>query len=155
MKKFAASSKWWKFLKIWNIKHNFNLTSDMPRPFQIMPKIFFLLGDDVIDDVKWWPQSFPLYSCLGEVSCGSKLQGQCLVNKCKYHNGLYGLYKPTTISIINTFRDCRSKVNTTGLLCDLQPKFGFTFSFQDRPMPHLVALSDGCSMGNVILAAEW
>ena len=120
---------------------------------KLCPKNF--LGDDVIDYVKWWPQSFPLYSCLGEVGCGSKLQGQCLVNKCKYHNGLYGLYKPTTISMNNTVRDCRSKVNTTGLLCDLQPKFGFTFSFQDRPMPHLVALSDGCSIGNVILAAEW
>ena len=26
-------------LKIWNIKHNFNLTSDIKRPFQIMPQI--------------------------------------------------------------------------------------------------------------------
>ena len=24
-------------------------------------------GDDVIDDVTGWPQSFPLYSCLGEL----------------------------------------------------------------------------------------
>ena len=57
------------------------------------PKSFFH-GDDVIDDVKGWPQRFPLYSCLGEVGCGSKLQGQCLVNKCKYHNCLSGLYMP-------------------------------------------------------------
>ena len=31
-------------------------------------------GDDVIDDVTGWPQSFHLYSCLGEVGSGSKLQ---------------------------------------------------------------------------------
>ena len=30
-----------------------------------------------------------------------------------------------------------------------QPRFGFTFSFQDRLMPHLVALLDDCSIGNV------
>ena len=30
-------------------------------------------GDDVIDDVTGWPQSFPLYSCLGELGSGSKL----------------------------------------------------------------------------------
>ena len=47
----------------------------------------------------WWrrlqrhqcPQC-ALYSCLGEVGYGSKLQGQCLVNKCKYHNCLSKLY---------------------------------------------------------------
>ena len=53
-----------------------------------------LHGDDVIDDVTGWPQSFPLYSCLGEVDCSSKLQGQCLANKCKYHNCLSRLYMP-------------------------------------------------------------
>ena len=36
-----------------------------------------------------------------------------------------------------------------------QPRFGFTFSFQDPLMPHLVALLDSCSIGNVNLAAEW
>ena len=35
-----------------------------------------------------------------------------------------------------------------------QPKFGFTFCFQDPRMPHLVALLEGCSIGNVNLAAE-
>ena len=30
----------------------------------------------------------PLYSCLGEVGSGSKLQGQCLGNTCKYCNRL-------------------------------------------------------------------
>ena len=77
----------------------------------------FFHGDDVIDDVTGWPHSFPLYSCLGELVSGSKLQ--CLVNNCKYHNCLSRLYTPKTISMNNTFRDCRSKVNTTGLLGDL------------------------------------
>ena len=54
----------------------------------------FFCGDDVIDDVTWWPQSFSLYSCLGEVGSGAKLQGQCLVNKCQYHNCLSRLHMP-------------------------------------------------------------
>ena len=49
-----------------------------------MPKKFFH-GDDVIDDVTGWPQSFPLYSCLGEVGSGGKLQ---------YHNCRSRLYMP-------------------------------------------------------------
>ena len=98
--------------KILNIKHSFNLTSDMKRLSQIMSKEFFY-GDDVIDDVTGWPQSFSLYSCLGEVGPRSKLQGQCLVNKCQYHNCLSRLYMPK--NDLNTFRDCKSKVNITGL----------------------------------------
>ena len=58
-----------------------------------MPIVFFY-GDDVIDDVTGWPQCFSLYSCLGEVGSGSKLQGQCLVNKCQHHNCLSRLYMP-------------------------------------------------------------
>ena len=54
----------------------------------------FFYGDDVIDDVTGWPQSFSLHSCLGEVASGSKLQGQCFVNKCQYHNCLSRLYMP-------------------------------------------------------------
>ena len=54
---------------------------------KLCPKSFFHC-DNVIDDVTGWPQSFPLYSCLGGVGSGSKLQGQCFVNKCKYHNCL-------------------------------------------------------------------
>ena len=35
-----------------------------------------------------------------------------------------------------------------------QPKIGFTFSFQDHLMPHLVAILDGCKVGSLNLAAE-
>ena len=44
VKKFVASSKWRPFWKFWNIKHSFNLTSDMKRTSQIMPNKVF----------SWW-----------------------------------------------------------------------------------------------------
>ena len=44
VKKFVASSKWRPFWKFWNIKHSFNLTSDMKRSSQIMPNNVF----------SWW-----------------------------------------------------------------------------------------------------
>ena len=91
-KKSLSRSKWRLFWKFWNIKHSFNLTSDMKRSSQIMHKKVFY-GDDVIDAVTGWPQSFSVYTCLGEVGCGSKLQGQCL-NKCHYRNCLSRFYMP-------------------------------------------------------------
>ena len=73
-----------------------NIASIWPPIWKDRPKLkkksFY--GDVVIDDVTGWPQSFSLYSCLGEVDSGSKLQGQCLVNKCQYHNWLSMLYMP-------------------------------------------------------------
>ena len=77
------------------LKYLTQLQSDL-RSEKILPnyakKVFY--GDDVIDDVTGWPQSFSLYSCLGEVGSGSKLQRQCLVNECQYHNCLSRLYMP-------------------------------------------------------------
>ena len=71
-KKVCRELKMAAIFKIWNIKHSFNLTSDMKRSSQIMSeKVFY--GDDVIDDVTGWPQSFSLYSCLEEVGPRSKL----------------------------------------------------------------------------------
>ena len=75
----------------------------------------------------WWrhrwrhrvASNFSLYSCLGEIDSGSKLQGQCLVNKCQYHNWLSRVYMPKMISMNNSFRDCKSMVNITGLQGDL------------------------------------
>ena len=88
------------------------------RPKLCKKKVFY--GDDVIDDVTGWPQSFSLYSCLGEVGSGSKLQGQCLVDKCQYRKIVFlGYTCQKTISMNYTFRDCGSKVNITGLLGDL------------------------------------
>ena len=44
-KKGLSGSKWRPFWKFWNIKHSFNLTSDMKRSSQILPKNVF---------VWWW-----------------------------------------------------------------------------------------------------
>ena len=57
-KNIVASSKWRPFWKFWNIKHSFNLTTDMKRSSQIM-QIKYFLDDDVIDGVTGWPQSRP------------------------------------------------------------------------------------------------
>ena len=117
-KKSLSGSKWRPFWKFWNIKHSFNLTSDMKISCQIMPKKFFY-GDDVIDDVTGWPQNISLYSCLGEVGSGSKLLGQCLVNKCQYHNCLSRLYMPKDDLNELHFSRLQVKVSITGLLGDL------------------------------------
>ena len=42
-KKSLSGSNWRPFWKFWNIKHSFNLTSDMKRSSQIMPKKFFIV----------------------------------------------------------------------------------------------------------------
>ena len=42
-----------------NIKHNFDLISDMKRSSQFMQENVFLRSDDVIHDVTGWPQSRP------------------------------------------------------------------------------------------------
>ena len=75
------------------LKYQTLLQSDL-RYDKIVPKYakkVFFYGDDVIDDVTG---CFSQYSCLREFGSGSKLQGQCLVNKCQYHNCLFRLYMP-------------------------------------------------------------
>ena len=87
-------------LKMAAIFENFeilNTASIWPQIWKDRPKLCkkkFFYGDDVIDDVTGWPQNFSLYSFLGEVGSGSKLQGQCLVNKYQYRNCLSRLYMP-------------------------------------------------------------
>ena len=95
---------WWKSLsRAQNGGHfeNFeilNTASIWPQIWKDRSKLYapqgFFCGDDAIDDVTGWPQSFSLYSCSGEVGSGSKLQGQCLINKCQYHDCLSRLYMP-------------------------------------------------------------
>ena len=57
-KKVCRELKKAAIFKFWNIKHSFNLTSDMKRSSQIMQKKYFH-DDDVIDDVTGWPQIRP------------------------------------------------------------------------------------------------
>ena len=69
-----STSKWQPFWKCQNIKQNFNLTSNMRRSSQIMPeKEFCVVMSSMTSqgDLK-----VALYSCLGEVGSGSKLQGR-------------------------------------------------------------------------------
>ena len=110
----------------------------MKRSSQIMPKKFFH-GDYVIDDVTEWTQNFHLYSCFGEVGSANKLQGQYLVSKCKYIIVFLGYTCQKTISMNNTFRECRSKVNITGLLNDLGTLTATTQSedYQDETRPEM------------------
>ena len=94
-KKFVVSSKWRPFWKFWNIKHSFNLTSDMKRSSQIMPKKVFLW---------WWRHQWrhrvasKFLSIFmfrrGWLREQIASKGQCLVNKCQYHNWLSRLYMP-------------------------------------------------------------
>ena len=55
-KKCRRDLKMAAILKCQNIKHSFNLTSEMKRSSQIMQEKIFQ-GDDVIDDVTGQPQS--------------------------------------------------------------------------------------------------
>ena len=66
-KKVCRELKMAAILKIWNIKHSFNLTSHMKTSSQIMPKKYFH-DDDVIDDVTGSPQIGPLYSFINEIT---------------------------------------------------------------------------------------
>ena len=100
-----------KILKYWT-QLQFDLRYDKIVP-NYAKNVFY--GDDVIDDVTGWPQSFSLYSWLGEVGSGSKLKGQCLVNKCQYHNCLSRLYMPK--DDLNELHFSRLQVK--GLLDDL------------------------------------
>ena len=117
-KKVFAGSKWRPFLKI--LKYLTQLQFDLRYEKSVTnyaKKVFY--ADDVIYDVTGWPQSFSLYSCLGEVGSGSKLRGQCLVNKCQYRNCLLRLYMPKDDLNKLHFSRFQVKVNITDLLGDL------------------------------------
>ena len=99
---FRYNFRWTSLSRAQNDGHfeNFdilNTATIWPQIWKDRPKFCqktFFHGDGIIDDNTGWPQSFPQYSCLREVVSGSKLQGQCLVNKCKFHNYLSRLYMP-------------------------------------------------------------
>ena len=82
--------------KVCRAQNGGQLQSDLKyeKIFPNYAKKSFSYCDDVIDDGTGWPRSFSIYSCLGEVGCGNKLQEQCLVNKCQYLNCLSRLYMP-------------------------------------------------------------
>ena len=66
-KKFVSSSKWRPFWKFWNIKHSFNLTSNMKRSSRIMPKnVFFVMITSLVTSQGSLKVS-PLYSFMNEI----------------------------------------------------------------------------------------
>ena len=67
-KKFVASPKWRPFWKFWNIKHSFNLTSDVKRSPQIMPKkVFFVMMTSSMTS-QGGLKVGPLYSFINEIT---------------------------------------------------------------------------------------
>ena len=147
-------------LKILNIKHSFNLTSDMKKKIPNYANVFH--GDDIIDDITGWPQSFPLYSCLGEIGSGSKLQGQCLVNKYKYRNRHARLYMPK--DDINEYHFSRLQVKCQrhrqtwmpfggliGWLFNWKCKFSYIISSNIVNYLKYNYLCDGDGINNVML----
>ena len=118
VKIFCRELKIAAILKNWNIEHSFNLTSDMKRSSQIMPKKY-LHDVDVIDDVTGWPQ-ISLYIHVKErLAPGANCKGNVSSINANIIIVFLGYTCQTTISMNNTFRDCRSMVNITGLLGDL------------------------------------
>ena len=105
LKKFVMTSKRRPFWKFCNIKTQlqFDLRYENTAP-NYTKKVFFMLMMSSMTSQDGLKVSL-LYSSLGEVGSRSKLQGQCIINKCEYHNSL------KKISINHTFQDRRSKVN--------------------------------------------
>ena len=66
-KKFVASSKKRPFWKFWNLKHSFNLISDMKKSSQIMPKtsIFMMMTSSMTS--QGGLKVGPLYSFIYEI----------------------------------------------------------------------------------------
>ena len=129
-----------------------------------MPKKFFY-GDDVIDDVTGWPQNFSLYSCLGEVDSGSKLQGQCIVNKCQYINCLSRLYMPKKRSQWITLFEIASQRSTSqaywvtlALISNIANYLKYNYFWDcdgiDNVTLRLLKLSDFCSRHTVGVAGD-
>ena len=67
-KKFFASSKWRPFLKFRNIKHSYNLTQNMKRSSQIMPKkVFFMMMTSSMTS-QGAVEFGPIYSFINEIA---------------------------------------------------------------------------------------
>ena len=135
----------------------------MKRSSQIMPKEVFD-GDDVIDDVTGWPQNFSIYSCLGDVGSGSKLQGQCLVNKCQCHNCVYVIHAKRRSQWITLFEiaDQRSTSQaywvTLALISNIANYLKYNYFLHcdgiDNVTLRLWKFSDFCSRHTVGVAGD-
>ena len=117
-KKSLSGSKWRPFWKFWNIKHSFNLTSDMKRSSQIMPKKVFMVMTSSMTSKGRLKVS--LYIHVKErLAPGANCKGNVSSINANIIIVFLGYTCQKMISMNYTFRDCRSKVNITGLLGDL------------------------------------
>ena len=117
-KKNLSGSKWRPFWKFWNNKHSFNLTSDMKRSSQIMPKKFFMVMTSSMTSQGSLKVS--LYTHVKErLAPGANCKGNVSSINVNIIIVFLGYTCQKMISMNYTFRDCRSKVNITGLLGDL------------------------------------
>ena len=67
-KSLSRAQKWRPFLKFRNIKHSFNLTSDMKRSSQIMPKkVFFMMMTPSMTS-QGGLEFGPIYSSINEIA---------------------------------------------------------------------------------------
>ena len=116
-KKSLSGSKWRPFWQFWNIKHSFNLTSDMKRSSQIMPKKFMVMTSWMTSKGRL---KVSLYSHVKErLAPGANFKGNVSSINANIIIVFLGYTCQKMISMNYTFRDCRSKVNITGLLGDL------------------------------------
>ena len=117
-KKSLSGSKWRPFWKFWNIKHSFNLTSDMKWSSQIMPIKFFMVMTSSMSSQVGLKVS--LYIHVKErLAPGANCKGNVSSTNANIIIVFLGYTCQKAISMNYTFRDCRSKVNITGLLGDL------------------------------------
>ena len=109
-KKSLSGSKWRPFWKFWNIKHSFNLTSDMNRSPQIMPKIFFMVMTSSMTSKGRLKVS--LYIHVKErLAPGANCKGNVSSINANIIIVFLGYKCQKMISMNYTFRDCRSNVN--------------------------------------------
>ena len=118
-KKSLSGSKWRPFWKFLNIKHSFNLTSVTKRSSQIMPKkVFFMVMTSSMTSKGRLKVS--LYIHVKErLAPGANCKGNVSSINANIIIVFLGYTCQKIISMNYTFRDCRSKVNITGLLGDL------------------------------------
>ena len=109
-KKSLSGSKWPPFWKFWNIKHSFNLTSDMNRSSQIMPKNLFMVMTSSMTSRGRLKVS--LYIHVKErLAPGANCKGNVSSINANIIIVFLGYTCQKMISMNYTFRDCRSKVN--------------------------------------------
>ena len=162
-KKVLSGSKWRPFWKNWNIKHSFNLTSDMKRSSQIMPKKVFLW---------WWrhpwrhrvASNFLYIFMFRRLAPGANCNGNVLSKNANIVIVFLGYTCQKTISMNYTFRDCRSRSTsqaywvTLALISNIANYLKYNYFLDcdgiDNVTLRLWKFSDFCSRHTVGVAGD-